>query len=134
MTYKSFTHISNAPAVDSELQEFLFRGIQKQEWNNIFSFLQAKRIRIENLEEAQQGPGGNAPLDFSGLDLGEDIDTGRADTLFRPPRAFLCGLAVVGYLKVPDKLNIARGRVGSPYCYPKSLHSRRHFYPSMPAP
>ena len=58
-------------------QEFLFRGIQKQEWTNLFSFIQAKRIRIENLEEAQQGPGGNnTSLDFSGLDLGEDIDTG----------------------------------------------------------
>lgn len=59
-------------------QEFLFRGIQKQEWTNLFSFIQAKRIRIENLEEAQQGPGGNANLDFSGFDLGEDIDTGLA--------------------------------------------------------
>jgi len=59
-----------------DLQEFLFRGIQKQEWTNLFSFIQAKRIRIENLEEAQQGPGGNTNLDFSGFDLGEDIDTG----------------------------------------------------------
>ena len=67
------------------LQEYLFRGIQKQEWNNLFSFLQAKRIRIENIEEAQQGPGGNAPLDFSGLDLGEDIDTGACLT---PPSIF----------------------------------------------
>lgn len=58
------------------VQEFLFRGIQRQEWTNLFSFIQAKGIRVENLEEAQQGPGGNAQLDYSGFDLGEDIDTG----------------------------------------------------------
>ena len=58
------------------LQEFLFRGIQKAEWTNLFGFLQAKRIRIENLEEAEQGPGGNTALDFNALDLGEDMDTG----------------------------------------------------------
>ena len=58
------------------LQEFTFRGIQKQEWTNLFNFIRAKHINIENLEEANQGPGGNANLDFSGFDLGEDIDTG----------------------------------------------------------
>lgn len=57
----------------------MFRGIQKQEWTNLFNFIQAKRINIENLEEANQGPGGNANLDFSGFDLGEDIDTGVFD-------------------------------------------------------
>lgn len=59
------------------LQEFTFRGIQKQEWTNLFNFIRAKHINIENLEEANQGPGGNTNLDFSGFDLGEDIDTGR---------------------------------------------------------
>ena len=60
------------------MQEFLFRGIQKQEWTNLFNFIRAKHINIDNLEEANQGPGGNTNLDFSSLDLdlGEDIDTG----------------------------------------------------------
>ena len=57
------------------LQEMLFRGIAKSEWGNLFEFIEAKRIRIENLKEAKNGPGGpGAGLD---LDLGDDIDTGK---------------------------------------------------------
>ena len=61
------------------LQEYLFRGLDKNEWSNLFAFIQAKRLRIENLQEAQAGPGGPSKP----LDLGEDIDTG-APTLLSP--------------------------------------------------
>jgi structure-specific recognition protein 1 len=58
------------------VQEFLFRGIQKSEWTNLFSFIQSKRLRIDNLAEAEQGPGGGGRM--LDLDLGEDIDNGLA--------------------------------------------------------
>lgn len=52
-------------------QDYLFRGIQKSEWANLFEFIQAKRLRVENLDEAAGGPGGGRALD-----LGDDIDNG----------------------------------------------------------
>lgn len=58
-------------------QEFQFRGIQKSEWNNLFNFIQAKRLRIENVAEAEMGPSGAARAALD-VDLGEDIDTGMA--------------------------------------------------------
>ena len=57
----------------ANLQEFLFRGIQKSEWQNLFSFIQSKRLRIENLREAELGPAGGGA---AALDLGDDIDNG----------------------------------------------------------
>lgn len=57
------------------MQEYQFRGIQKSEWNNLFSFIQAKRLRIENVAEAEMGPSG-AVRPALNIDLGEDIDTG----------------------------------------------------------
>lgn len=59
------------------LQEYQFRGIQKAEWNNLFSFIKAKRLRIENVDEVEMGPSGAARPGLD-IDLGEDIDTGRA--------------------------------------------------------
>ena len=62
--------------VDTDvLQEYQFRGIQKSEWNNLFNFIQAKRLRIENVAEAEMGPSGAARPALD-VDLGEDIDTG----------------------------------------------------------
>lgn len=57
------------------MQEYQFRGIQKSEWNNLFNFIQAKRLRIENVAEAEMGPSGAARPGLD-IDLGEDIDTG----------------------------------------------------------
>ena len=57
----------------TRLQEYLFRGIQKSEWQNLFSFIQSKRLRIENLREAELGPAGGGA---AALDLGDDIDNG----------------------------------------------------------
>jgi structure-specific recognition protein 1 len=54
------------------VQEYMFRGIQKTEWKNLFDFIQSKRLRIENLKEAERGPAGGG----TALDLGDDIDTG----------------------------------------------------------
>ena len=67
------------------MQEYLFRGIAKGEWQNLLDFLQAKKIRIDNIAEAKMGPGAGAGA--GALDLGEDIDTGRQCTfldLIRP--------------------------------------------------
>lgn len=55
------------------VQEHLFRGIHKSEWTNLFNFIQAKKLRIDNLREAEMGPGAAGP---QALDLGDDIDTG----------------------------------------------------------
>ncbi len=54
----------------------LFRGIAKSEWTELFEFIEAKRMRIENLKEAKQGPGGPGIGNALELDLGDDIDTG----------------------------------------------------------
>mmetsp|Transcript_19572 Transcript_19572/g.59204 ORF Transcript_19572/g.59204 Transcript_19572/m.59204 type:complete len:672 (+) Transcript_19572:109-2124(+) len=62
---------------DRNEQEFLFRGIQKQEWDNLFQFISVKGLPIANLAEAQQGPGGAARLMDLDLD-GADIDSGKA--------------------------------------------------------
>lgn len=51
----------------------MFRGIQKGEWLNLFTFIRQKRLRIENLREAEAGPQGPGLA----MDLGADIDTGR---------------------------------------------------------
>jgi len=53
-------------------QEYVFRGIQKGEWLNLFNFIRQKRLRIENLKEAEAGPQGPGIA----VDLGADIDTG----------------------------------------------------------
>ena len=50
----------------------MFRGIQKGEWLNLFNFIRQKRLRIENLREAEAGPQGPGLA----VDLGADIDTG----------------------------------------------------------
>lgn len=58
----------------SYVQDILFRGIQRSEWEPLFSFINQRKIRIENLAEARQGPRGPAPaIDFG---LGEDEDAG----------------------------------------------------------
>lgn len=55
-------------------QDFLFRNIQRSEWEPLFSFINQRKIRIENLAEARQGPRAAAPaIDFG---LGEDLDVG----------------------------------------------------------
>lgn len=41
-------------------QDYLFRGIPRGEWSNLFEFIQAKQLRIENFKEAQRGPGAAA--------------------------------------------------------------------------
>ena len=65
-----------SPRIMSAAQDYLFRGIQKSEWANLFEFIQAKRLRVENLDEAAGGPGGGRALD-----LGDDIDTGATRAL-----------------------------------------------------
>ena len=64
------------------MQEYLFRGIPKGEWTNLFNFIQAKKLRIDNLREAEMGPGAALP---SALDLGDDIDTGTLPPLCHMP-------------------------------------------------
>ena len=33
------------------------RSIQKQDWEPLLSFLEEKKVRVSNLEQARQGPG-----------------------------------------------------------------------------
>ena len=60
------------------VQDYLFRNIAKGEWQNLLNFLQAKKIRIDNLREAEMGPG---VAGGAALDLGDDIDQGMARAL-----------------------------------------------------
>lgn len=53
-------------------QEHQFRNINRTEWQNLFEFIHAKRIRIDNLNQAQHGPG-NMPTT---MDLGDEMDPG----------------------------------------------------------
>lgn len=57
-----------------DMQEYMFRGIQKTEWEPLFKYIQERNMRIENLHEAKQGPAGGGQN--TALDLGDDIDTG----------------------------------------------------------
>lgn len=41
---------------DLKIQQYMFRGIPRSEWTNLFEWIQAKNIRIENLQEVQRGP------------------------------------------------------------------------------
>ncbi|KXZ45334.1 hypothetical protein GPECTOR_56g431 [Gonium pectorale] len=52
--------------------EHVFRSIQRSEWNNLFEFISAKKIPIENLATAKRGPGGA----LAGLDADDDMDPG----------------------------------------------------------
>lgn len=53
--------------------EHQFRNIQRTEWQNLLEFIHAKRLRIENLSSAQQGPGGGNAMP---LDVGDEMDPG----------------------------------------------------------
>jgi len=53
--------------------EYLFRSIQKQEWQNLFSFIQERDLRIENLKQVQQSMNAGKPS-MAGLDGDEDED------------------------------------------------------------
>merc|ERR1711934_489318 len=59
--------------------EYLFRSIQKQEWQNLFSFIQERDLRIENLKQVQQSMGG-PKVSLPGVDDdGDDDDDSNED-------------------------------------------------------
>ena len=68
----------------------------RSEWTNLFEFIQAKQLRIENFREAQQGPGAAAIKSYADVD-GDDaggVDAGgRAERAAARagPRAVLAG-------------------------------------------
>lgn len=41
---------------DIKDQQYLFRSIPRSEWTNLFEWIQAKNLKVENLKEVQQGP------------------------------------------------------------------------------
>jgi structure-specific recognition protein 1 len=43
-------------ADDGKDQQYLFRSIPRSEWTNLFEWIQAKNLKVENLKEVQQGP------------------------------------------------------------------------------
>lgn len=56
--------------------EYVFHGIQKSEWQNLFNFITQKGLPLENFQEVKAGPHGGAGA--PNIDLGEDIDAGFA--------------------------------------------------------
>lgn len=70
-------------------QDHVFRGIPRSEWTNLFEWIQAKKLRVENFKEAQRGPGagpvsyadglGGVDPGFAGLDAQGDDDMGSGD-------------------------------------------------------
>lgn len=57
-------------------QEHVFRSIPRSEWANMFEYIQAKQLRIENFKEAQRGPG--AVVSSYAEDLAGGVDAGIA--------------------------------------------------------
>lgn len=53
--------------------EYLFRNITRDEWEPLFSFIESRKIRIDNLAEARHGPRGPGG---AAIDLGDDLDAG----------------------------------------------------------
>ena len=43
-------------ADDYREQSYLFRSIPRAEWTNLFEWIKAKNLRVENLKEVQEGP------------------------------------------------------------------------------
>lgn len=43
-------------AEDIKDQQYVFRSIPRSEWTNLFEWIQAKNLKVENLKEVQQGP------------------------------------------------------------------------------
>ncbi|WIA31627.1 hypothetical protein OEZ86_002510 [Tetradesmus obliquus] len=56
----------------SNNMDYQFRNIQRSEWEPLFAFINARKIKIENLAEARHGPRGPGV----GIDLGDDLDAG----------------------------------------------------------
>lgn len=54
-------------------QDHLFRGIPRSEWTNLFEWIQAKQLRVENFKEAQRGPGAGPVSYTEGVGLGGAI-------------------------------------------------------------
>ena len=50
------------------------RSINRTEWQRLFDFFAAKKLRVENLSSAAQGPGGGAS--GRALDVDDDFDPG----------------------------------------------------------
>jgi structure-specific recognition protein 1 len=52
--------------------DHIFRGIPRSEWTNLFEFIQAKSLRVENFREAKAGPGATRPHYAMGDEGGPD--------------------------------------------------------------
>ena len=62
--------------------EYLFRSIQKQEWQNLFTFIQERNLKIDNLKQVQQSMRGEGQK-VSMQDLaGDDDDSDEEDEDF----------------------------------------------------
>ena len=68
-------------------QEFQFRGINKLEWEPLFAFIQERGIRVANLAEAREGPGGAAARPLALSAGGDDDDDDDDDAGLRAARA-----------------------------------------------
>ena len=69
-------------ADDMREQQYQFRSIPRSEWTNLFEWIQAKNLRVENLKEVQQGPSGHPTFGegMIGIDPAlEELDGGGSD-------------------------------------------------------
>lgn len=55
-------------------QEYVFRSVAKDEWQNLFNWVSAKQLPLENMAEVKKGPHGHAKA--ANIELGPDIDAG----------------------------------------------------------
>ena len=74
---------------DARDQTHLFRGIPRSEWTNLFEWIQAKGLRVENLKEVERGPSAAPAYDgvigqLAGIDddSEEDYDMDEEDEDF----------------------------------------------------
>lgn len=80
----------------------MFRNIQRSEWEPLFNFINQRKIRIENLAEARQGPRTAAPaIDFG---LGEDLDAGLRAARAEAGNRVCCAYWLLGLQHLPNSL------------------------------
>eukprot|EP00798_Chlamydomonas_sp_ICE-L_P024618 gene24618-10239_t len=76
-SYAGASAVPNGRTCFSSSQPRRSEGISRAEWQNLFEFITAKKIRVENLASAQEGPGGPARVlpEMEGLGFDDDDDS-----------------------------------------------------------
>lgn len=64
-------------------QEHQFRSIAREEWSNLLDFMEAKKIRVEDLAQAKAGPGAGAAAALRDLSDEDEEDEDEEDDDFK---------------------------------------------------